>query len=44
MVNLDKQMLEDAPTYDAGEEFQWTPDYGRRVDKYYNAPTYWPPV
>ena len=40
MVNLDKQMLEDAPTYDA----EWTPDYGQRVDKYYNAPRYWPAV
>jgi len=24
-----------------GEDFRWTPDYGRQVDKYYNAPTYW---
>jgi hypothetical protein len=23
------------------EDFQWTPDYGRQVDRYYNAPTYW---
>jgi hypothetical protein len=23
------------------EDFRWTPDYGRQVDKYYNAPTYW---
>jgi hypothetical protein len=23
------------------EDFNWTPDYGRRVDKYYDAPTYW---
>ena len=41
---VDKQMLEGAPTYDADEEFQWTPDYGQRVDKYYNAPSYWPSV
>jgi len=38
VVNLDKQMLEDAPTYDMESDFQWTPDYGRQVDKYYNAP------
>ena len=41
IVNLDKRMLENAPTYDMGEDFRWTPDYGRQVDKYYNAPTYW---
>jgi len=41
VVNLDKKMLENAPTYDMGEDFRWTPDYGRQVDKYYNTPTYW---
>ena len=44
VVNLDRKMLEDAPTYDANDEFEWTPDYGQRVDKYYNAPSYWPAV
>ena len=37
IVNLDKRMLENAPTYDMDEDFRWTPDYGRQVDKYYNA-------
>jgi hypothetical protein len=23
------------------EDFRWTADYGRQVDKYYNAPSYW---
>jgi hypothetical protein len=41
VVNLDKKMLESAPTYDMDEDFHWTPDYGRQVDRYYNAPTYW---
>ncbi len=41
VVNLDKKILEDAPTYDIDEDFLWTPEYGRQVDKYYNAPTYW---
>ena len=41
VVNLDKKMLENAPTYDINRDFAWTPDYGRQVDKYYNAPTYW---
>ena len=41
VVNLDKNMLEKAPTYDRTSDFVWTPDYGRQVDKYYGAPTYW---
>jgi sporulation protein YlmC with PRC-barrel domain len=41
IVNLDKKMLENAPNYGMNEDFRWTPDYGRRVDKYYNAPSYW---
>ena len=41
VVNLDKKMLENAPTLDPDEDFEWTPDYGRSVDKYYGAPTYW---
>jgi sporulation protein YlmC with PRC-barrel domain len=41
VVDLDKKMLEDAPTYGMDEDFRWTPDYGRQVDRYYNAPTYW---
>lgn len=40
VVNLDKAVLEKAPTYDE-DDFTWTPDYGRRVDRYYNVPTYW---
>ncbi|WP_020694562.1 PRC-barrel domain-containing protein [Reyranella massiliensis] len=41
VVNLDKQMLEKAPTYGMNEDFSWTPDYGRSVDSYYRVPTYW---
>jgi hypothetical protein len=41
VVNLDRRMLQDAPTYDMHEEFIWTPAYGREVDRYYNVPTYW---
>ena len=41
VVNLDKPMLENAPTYDMNEDFRWTPDYGRHVNKYYNAQNYW---
>ena len=38
VVNLDKKQLEGAPNYDRGSNFKWTPDYGRKVDSYYNAP------
>ena len=41
VVNLDKKVLEDAPYYDSGSEFAWTPDYGRKVDSYYGTPSYW---
>ena len=41
VVNLDKKVLEAAPSYDDDGDFRWTPDYGRSVDKYYNVPTYW---
>ena len=41
VVNLDKRTLENAPTLDPDEDFEWTPDYGRRVDTYYGAPSYW---
>ena len=41
VVNLDKKQLEGAPNYDRDSEFKWTPDYGRKVDSYYNVPSYW---
>lgn len=41
VVNLDKKQLEGAPNYDRGSEFKWTPDYGRKIDSYYNADSYW---
>jgi len=41
VVNMDKQLLQDAPNYDSHSEFKWTPDYGRKVDSYYKTPSYW---
>ena len=41
VVNLDKKRLEDAPNYDKEGKFDWTPDYGRTVDKYYGVPPIW---
>ena len=40
VVSLDKRMLENAPSYETAE-FEWTPEYGRSVDKYYGARSYW---
>jgi hypothetical protein len=41
VVNLDKKVLEGAPNYDVDSDFEWTPDYGRKVDSYYKTPSYW---
>jgi hypothetical protein len=37
LVNLDKKMLTDAPSYDRNSKFDWTPEYGRQVDGYYKT-------
>ena len=41
VVDLTKAQLEAAPNYDVDSDFKWTPEYGRRVDTYYKAPSYW---
>jgi len=41
LVDLDKKILQEAPSYDRNTEFSWTPEYGRRVDSYYKSPNYW---
>jgi PRC-barrel domain len=41
VVNLDKEVLEGAPSYARDSEFAWTRDCGREVDSYYNTPSYW---
>jgi sporulation protein YlmC with PRC-barrel domain len=41
VVDLDKRVLEGAPNYERGQTFEWTPEYGRTVDKYYKVPSYW---
>jgi sporulation protein YlmC with PRC-barrel domain len=41
MVNLDKEQLENAPAYEADQQIDWTPDYGRRVDAFYKIPSGW---
>src|SRR5258705_117332 len=39
VVNLDKKMLENAPSYDMDEDFIWTPEYGRLADKASSLPS-----
>lgn len=41
VVDVDKAKLENAPTYETGSDFEWTPDYGRKVDDYYATPSFW---
>jgi hypothetical protein len=41
VVDLDKKRLEDAPNFDSDGSFEWTAEYGRKVDSYYKSPSYW---
>jgi hypothetical protein len=42
VVNLDKRMLENAPSYGTGERVDWEDEtWGRRVHDYYRTPPYW---
>ena len=42
VIALDKKTLEDAPSFKTGERIDWeAPDFGRRVDEYYRAQSYW---
>lgn len=41
VVDLDKRTLEGAPSHARAEQFEWTAEYGRSVDKYYRVPSYW---
>jgi sporulation protein YlmC with PRC-barrel domain len=41
VVSLDKEKLERAPTYEQRQDFRWTPEYGREVDRYYGTASYW---
>jgi PRC-barrel domain len=41
VVNLTKQQFDGAPMLERDKDFKWTPEYGRKVDQFYNAPSYW---
>jgi hypothetical protein len=40
-VTITKEQLESAPRYSADEDFDWSPESGRRVYDYYGIPPYW---
>jgi hypothetical protein len=40
VVDVDKETLERAPSYES-DDIRWTPDYGRSVDRYYGARSFW---
>jgi hypothetical protein len=41
VVDMTREQLEGGPAYETEDMVEWTPDYGRRVDQYYKAPSYW---
>jgi sporulation protein YlmC with PRC-barrel domain len=41
MINISRKQLLDAPNHDINSQFEWTPEYGRKVDSYYMTPSYW---
>ncbi|CAA6604712.1 PRC-barrel domain-containing protein [Rhodospirillaceae bacterium LM-1] len=41
VVNMSKEKLESAPNYDINENFNWTPEEGRKIDGYFEVPSYW---
>jgi len=41
VVGLGREQLEAAPKYDRNTAFEWTPDFGRDVDRYYDGPSNW---
>jgi len=42
VVNLDKRVLEDAPSYGADDRVNWEDEaYARRVHDHYRVPPYW---
>src|SRR5688572_10248465 len=41
VVDLDKQRLQEAPSYTSRESPTWNRDYGDRIDRYYGASPFW---
>mgnify|MGYP000484973842 CR=1 FL=1 len=42
VVDIDKRILEDAPSYESDDDVDWTDrGYAKRVHSHYNIPPYW---
>ena len=41
VVDLDKNRLQNAPSYSSSESPTWNREYGRRIDDYYGVPSTW---
>eukprot|EP01037_Dinobryon_pediforme_P028921 gene28921-32375_t len=41
VVQLSKAQMDGAPSYERNSDFAWTPDYGRKVDKFYDVESFW---
>jgi sporulation protein YlmC with PRC-barrel domain len=41
LVDIDKERLKNAPSFETDQDLSWTADYGRSIDKYYGAPSRW---
>ena len=41
VVDLDKDRLQNAPSYSSSESPTWNREYGRRIDEYYGVPSTW---
>ena len=41
VINMDKDLLKDAPSIDRDTDFTWTADYGRGVDRYCGTTSMW---
>ncbi|MGE5538146.1 MAG: PRC-barrel domain-containing protein [Gemmatimonas sp.] len=42
VVDVDKERLEKAPSYESDRQVDWTADFGRRINTYWNVPSEWP--
>jgi PRC-barrel domain len=43
VVDIDKNRLQNAPSYSASESPTWDRTYGSRIDDYYGVPSQWGP-
>ena len=43
VVDIDKNRLQNAPSYTASQSPTWDRTYGSRIDDYYGVPSYWGP-